>query len=328
MVVVLHGTDRPIGLDSVAEAAEVRYAGTGDELRAALQGAQALFVADFRSGMLREAWPHARGLKWIHHGGAGVDPLLFPELVQSSVVLTNSRGVFDRAMAEYVLALVLALAKDLPRTLDLQRRREWRHRETERLDGRTVLVVGAGSIGREIGRYARAAGMRVLGVARRARTAVGGKTGGGSPDAAFERVVGIDELHAVLPEADYVVLILPLTSETRGLFGAEALARMKRTARLINVGRGAVADEAALVEALRSGRIAGAALDVFADEPLPADHPFWDLPGVIVSPHMSGDFIGWREAVPALFVENFRRWLAGSPLLNVVDKERGYVPTA
>lgn len=324
VVAVLHGKDRPIGLDAVAEAAEIRYATTVDELRSALSGAQAMFVADFRSGMLREAWPHARDLKWIHHGGAGVDPLLLPELVGSPVVLTNSRGIFDRAMAEYVLGLVLALAKDLPRTLDLQRRREWRHRETERLDGRTVLVVGAGSIGREIARFLHGAGMRVLGVARRARRSADR----GSPDDAFERVVGTDDLPAVLPEADYVVLALPLTPETRGLFGADALARMKRTARLINVGRGAVVDQAALVEALRSGRIAGAALDVFADEPLPADHPFWDLPGVIVSPHMSGDFVGWREAVPALFVENFRRWRAGAPLLNVVDKARGYVPTA
>jgi len=248
---------------------------------------------------------------------AGVDPLLFPELVHSSVVLTNSRGVFDRAMAEYVLGLALALAKDLPRTLDLQRRREWLHRESERVDGRTALVVGAGSIGREIGRYLRAAGMRVLGVARRPREA----------DTVFERVVGIDDLQAALPEADYVVLALPLTPETRGLFGAAALATTKRSARFINVGRGAVVDQPALVDALRSRRIAGAALDVFADEPLPAVHPFWDMPGVIVSPHMSGDFAGWPAAVSGLFVENFRRWLAGEPLLNVVDKARGYVPT-
>jgi phosphoglycerate dehydrogenase-like enzyme len=332
VVLVLHGADRPSGLDGIADAAEIRYAVSPDDLRATLPGAHALFVADFRSGMLRDAWPLARDLRWIHHGGAGVDPLLFPELVQSPVVLTNSRGVFDRAIAEYVLGLVLAMAKDFPRTLDLQRRREWQHRETERLDGRTVLVVGVGSIGREIGGLLRAAGMRVLGVARRARPAVAGAAPSsgspGSPDAAFERVAGIDDLRAVLPEADYVVLTLPLTSATRGRFGAAELARMKRTARLVNVGRGAVVDEAALVEALRSGRIAGAALDVFTTEPLPAGHPFWDLPGVIVSPHLSGDFTGWREAVPALFVENFRRWVAGAPLLNVVDKERGYVPTS
>lgn len=316
-VVVLHGKDRPPGLAPVAEAAEVRYAASPEELRAALPGAEVLFVADFRSRVLREAWPYARGLRWIHVAGAGVDAVLFPELVSSPVVLTNSRGVFDRAIAEYVLGLMLAFAKDLPRTLALQRRHAWQHRETEHLAGRTVLVVGAGSIGREIGRLARAAGLRVLGVARRPR--------GTDPD--FERVAAVEDLHAVLPEADYVVLALPLTPETRGLFGEAALGRMKRTARLINVARGAVVDEGALVDALRSGRMAGAALDAFVDEPLPQDHPFWELPQVVVSPHMSGDFAGHREALSALFVENFRRWLAGAPLLNVVDKERGYVPT-
>lgn len=341
MVVVLHGKDRPSGLEAVADSAEVRYAATLEELSAALAGAEVLFAADFRSGILHQAWPRARDLRWIHGAGAGVDPLMFPELVNSSVVLTNSGGIFDRAMAEYVLLLVLAFAKDLPRTLDLQRNREWQHRESERLDGRTLLVVGAGSIGREIATLVRAAGMRVLGVARRARpvsparptapTGAPGSPAAGfpasvSPDAAFERVVGIDDLHAVLPEADYVVLSLPLTPETRGLFGAQAFARMKPTARLVNVGRGAVLDEAALADALRSRRIAGAALDVFAAEPLPADHPLWDMPSVIVSPHMSGDFFGWPAAVSALFVENFRRWRNGEPLLNVVDKERGYIP--
>ncbi|HKX16442.1 MAG TPA: D-2-hydroxyacid dehydrogenase [bacterium] len=326
-VVVLYATNRPAALEPVAEAAEIRYVASADELRSALAGAPVLFVADFRSGMLRDAWPHARDLRWIHHGGAGVDPLLFPELVSSDVVLTNSGGVFDRAMAEYVLGLVLAFAKDFPRTFDLQRRHEWLHRESERIDGKTVLVVGAGSIGREIGRLLHAAGMRVLGVARRARPAAARGSSAGGNDAAFARVAGIDELQAVLPEADYVVLSLPLTNETRGLFGAAAFARMKPTARFINVGRGAVVDEPALVDALRSRRIAGAAPDVFTSEPLPSDHPLWELPGVIVSPHMSGDFQGWAAVISALFVENFKRWHGGRPLLNVVDKERGYVPT-
>jgi phosphoglycerate dehydrogenase-like enzyme len=327
VVLVLHGRNRPAGLEPVAAAADVRYAESPEDLRAELPGAEVLFLAEFRSGMLRDAWPSARGLRWIHSSGAGVDPILFPDLIRSTVVLTNSRGIYDRAMAEYVLGLILAFAKQLPQTLDLQRRREWLYRETERLDGRTAVIVGAGSIGGEIARLLRAAGMRVLGVARRPRGPVRTEPGSASPDEPFERVAGIDELHAVLPEADFVVLALPLTRETRGVFGAQALARMKRTARLINVGRGAVLDDAALIDAVRAGRIAGAALDVFADEPLPSDHPLWDLPGVIVSPHMSGDFVGWQTAVSALFVENFERWLAGRPLLNVVDKERGYIPS-
>jgi phosphoglycerate dehydrogenase-like enzyme len=247
---------------------------------------------------------------------------MFPELIASPVVLTNSRGIFDHAIAEYVLGLILAFAKDLPHTLDLQRRREWQYRETERIDDRTALIVGAGSIGRDVGRLLRAVGMRVLGAGR-----TGGVRRGGDAEP-FERVVSAAGLPAVLPEADYVVLALPLTPETRGMFGGALLARMKPAARLINVGRGAVVDEAALVQALREHRIAGAALDVFANEPLPSDHPLWDLPGVIVSPHMSGDYIGWQKAVSGLFVDNFRRWLAGRPLRNVVDKARGYVPTS
>jgi phosphoglycerate dehydrogenase-like enzyme len=247
--------------------------------------------------------------------------VLLPELAKSRVVLTNSRGIYDHAIAEYVLGLILAFAKDLPATLDFQRRGEWRYRETERIDGRTVLVVGAGGIGREIGRLLRAVGMRVTGVGRGPRDPARG------PAQDFDRVVGIDSLEAALPGADYVVLALPLTPETRGLFGSAALRQMKSTARLINVGRGAVADEAALAEAVRSRRIGGAALDVFADEPLPSTSPFWNLPGVIVSPHMSGDYIGWQAAVSALFVDNFRRWRSGEPLRNVVDKARGYIPS-
>jgi len=322
---VLHTGGRPAGLEAVTEAADVRDATSQDELRAGLPGTAVLFITDYRSAMLRDAWDRAGDLQWIHVAGAGVDPVMFPELIRSRVVLTNSRGIFDHAMAEYVLGLVLAFAKDLPHTLDLQRRREWLYRETERIDGRTVLILGVGSIGREVAGLLRAAGMRMLGVGRGARAAGRGQPP--HPDEPFDRVVPVDDLHAVLPEADYVVLALPLTPETRGMFGAAALARMKPTARLINVGRGAVLDEAALVDALRAKRLAGAALDVFADEPLPAAHPLWEIPGVIVSPHMSGDYIGWQAAVSALFVDNFRRWLAGAPLRNVVDKERGYIPS-
>jgi len=213
---------------------------------------------------------------------------------------------------------VLAFAKGFWETLDLQRRRAWRHRETEHVRGQTALIVGAGAIGRAIGRLVRSAGMRVAGVARTARAF--------DPD--LGRVVAVGDLGAVLGEADYVIIAAPLTSETRGLFGASAFARMKRTARLINVGRGAIVDEAALLGALRSKRIAGAALDVFSVEPLPTRHPLWDLPGVLVSPHMSGDFVGWAPALSALFVENYQRWRRGEPLLNVVDKALGYVPGA
>jgi phosphoglycerate dehydrogenase-like enzyme len=159
--------------------------------------------------------------------------------------------------------------------------------------------------------------MRVLAVARTARA--------GDPD--LGRVAAVHDLPAVLGEADFVVIAAPLTAETRSLFGDAEFARMKRTARLINVGRGAIVDEGALLRALRSKRIAGAALDVFEQEPLPKNHPFWGEPGLIVSPHMSGDFVEWRSEIAALFVRNYLRWRRGAPLLNVVDKSLGYVPS-
>jgi phosphoglycerate dehydrogenase-like enzyme len=310
------GGPRPPGLEPVAKVARIRYAASPQALAEALKDAEVLLVFDFRSTALRDAWPRAERLRWIHVAAAGVDTVLFPELVSSSVVLTNSRGVFDQAIAEYVLGLMLAFAKDFPATLDLQRRHVWRHRETEQVRGQTVVVVGAGGIGRAIGRLAGSAQMRVVGVARTARAS--------DPD--LGRVVAVRDLATVLGDADFVVIAAPLTSETRGLFDTAAFDRMKPTARLINVGRGPIVDEAALLEALQTRRIAGAALDVFLQEPLPEDHPFWDLPGLIVSPHMSGDFVGWMPALSRLFVENHLRWRRGDPLLNVVDKALGYVP--
>jgi phosphoglycerate dehydrogenase-like enzyme len=160
----------------------------------------------------------------------------------------------------------------------------------------------------------RAAGMRVLGTARSARK-----------DEAFDAVYANDDLHGVLPEADYVVITAPLTEQTEGLFDAAAFERMKNSARLINVGRGPIVQETALIEALQNGQIGGAALDVFETEPLPADNPLWDMPEVMISAHMAGDFIGWRRALGEQFVENFRRWAGGDTLFNVVDKTRGYV---
>jgi phosphoglycerate dehydrogenase-like enzyme len=214
-----------------------------------------------------------------------------------------------------VLGLILAFAKDLAVTLDLQRERTWRHRETERIHGRRVLVVGTGPIGRAIGRLLSAAGMTVTGMGRRARP--------GDPD--LGPVHASSELGSLLPEVDYVVIAAPLTDQTRAMFDAATFERMRPSARLINVARGPIVVEEDLVAALHKGEIAGAALDVLVAEPLPPDHPLWTAPNVIISPHMSGDFIGWLDALARLFTRNFRRWLAGEELLNVVDKQLGYV---
>lgn len=301
------------GLEPLEEDATVRPASTADQLAQALRDADVLLVTDFRTRIIRETWPHARRLQWVHATSAGVDKLLFPELIASDVPLTNARGVFDRPIAEYVLGLILMYAKDLLGTIALQRDRRWQHRDTERIEGKEVLVIGAGSIGRRIGRLCGAAGMRATGLARTARA-----------DADFDAVHAAEDLHRLLPKADYVVIAAPLTADTRGLIDAEALGRMKRSARLINIGRGEIVQTDALVDALRSGAIAGAALDVFDEEPLPEDHPLWGMPNVVISPHMAGDVIGWREALSAQFIDLFRRWKEGGELWNVVDKQRGY----
>ncbi len=304
---MLHGDHLPTRLDL----GEPRLASNADELAKALPGTEVLLVWDFTSDAVRDAWPAAdSALRWVHTASAGVDRVIFPGIVESSVTVTNSRGVFDIPMAEYVLGLVLAMAKDLPRTLALQAEHEWRHRETESIAGRTAVVVGSGPIGRAIARLLEAAGMRVELVGR--RRAAGRH--------------GMDDLPALLPTSDWLVLAAPLTDATRGMLDATAIAALPTTARVINVGRGALVVEGDLVEALHAGRIAGAALDVFEHEPLTPASPLWDVPGLIISPHMSGDLVGWRDSLAELFADNLARYVTGKPLRNVVDKKLGYVP--
>jgi phosphoglycerate dehydrogenase-like enzyme len=319
-VVVVLGTDdsdRPPHLDPLTDRIEFRVTGP-DGLAAALPGARALLLWDFFSTAVRDVWPHCRDLEWIHVAAAGVDTLLFPELAASPIVVTNARGVFDRPIAEFVLASVLAHAKLLHESHDLQLRREWRHRETRAVAGATALVVGTGPIGREIARLLRAAGLDVRGAGRRPA----------ADDPDFGTVVSSGDLAAAVPWADYVVNAAPLTPATTGLFDASVFRAMRRTAHFVNVGRGPSVVEDDLVEALRSGWLGGASLDVFRTEPLPEDSPLWDAPGLVVSAHMSGDVVGWRDSLARQFVDNAERWLSGKDLVNVVDKELGYVRTS
>lgn len=299
---------------TIERLADVRHTRAAD-LATALPGAEVLFLWDFWSDAVAGAWEHAGDLRWVHIASAGVDRLLFPELTASDVVVTNSRRVFDEPIAEYVLGLVLCFAKDLHTTLRLQGRRRWQHRETEWITGARALVVGTGPIGRAIGRRLRAAGLTVRGLGRTGRSA--------DPDLGDVRP--FVDLHEALGEADYVVLAAPLTDLTRGMIDAAALARMRPATRLINVARGQLVVEDALAGALREGRIAGAALDVFATEPLAESSPLWDLPNVIISPHMSGDARGWHDRLVELFADNLARYRDGRELRNVVDKRRGYV---
>ncbi len=304
------------GIEAIAAEAEFRCARDFNALRAALPGAEVILGWNFRADDLAPAFERADRLRWIQWGGAGVDATLFPALVESDVTLTNVRGVFDQPMAEYALGMILAFAKDFRGSYDRQRERRWSYRLHERIAGTKALVVGAGSIGRAIARTLRAAGIKVEGVGRTARD--------GDPD--FGRVHGDEDLNRALGSADWVVLITPLTERTRGMFDASRLAAMKPTARFFNLGRGALVDEPALIAALDNGVIAGAGLDVFTEEPLPAESPLWGMENVFVSPHMSGDYHGHKQAVADVFIENFRRFRTGAPLVNVIDKRLGFVP--
>jgi phosphoglycerate dehydrogenase-like enzyme len=311
------GIDVVPRLDELSEQAELRFASTAAELRNALPGADVLLGWNFRAG-LQEVWGSASDLRWIHWAGAGVDAVVFPELAASDVQLTNARGIFDVPMAEWVLGMVICFAKEIPQNLEFQARAEWKHRVSEMVAGKRALVVGVGSIGRAVGRLLRAAGMEVEAIGRSARDG----------DVDFGHIYAINELHARLSSADYVVLITPLTRQTRNLFGAAEFAAMATHARFINIGRGALVVEADLLEALHSSQIAGAALDVFVEEPLPAESPFWRAPNCLVSPHMSGDYAEYEAAMADQFMANWARYLAGEPLLNVVDKALGFVSSS
>ena len=296
-------------LEALADEAEIVVVRTAPELREALEEAEILFLNDFRSNLLREVGPGR--LRWIHTSSIGVDALLTDEIVHGDIVVSNSRGVCERPIAEWILGVLLVFTKDLRRTIELQQERRWEHRETEPLLGREVLVVGPGPVGRETVLLLRAAGMRVTVVGRRGRE-----------DAQLGTIRPFSELDELVGEVDDVVLTLPLTEETRGLFDAARLARMRPGARLVNVGRGAVVVEADLLAAVDSGQLGGAALDVFEREPLPSDSPLWARSNILVSPHASGDLVGWRGRVVGCFAENLRRWKSGEPLRDVVDLTR------
>ncbi|MFI5718386.1 D-2-hydroxyacid dehydrogenase [Nocardia sp. NPDC051750] len=315
IVTVVHSDQLPDPalMAPVSARATVRYTDSAG-LVSALRGADVLFVYDFQTRAVPDAWPAADRLSWLHIGATGVDTVMFPELRDSDVVVTNTRGVFDTAIAEYVLGQILDFAKDLTGSTRLQQQEIWRHRESERVAGSTALIVGTGSIGRTIAGLLRAAGMRIRAVGRRACT--------DDPD--FGTVA--TDLYAELPGADYVIAIAPLTDRTRHMFDGRAFGAMKPHARFVNVGRGELVVTEDLVTALESGAIAGAALDVVDPEPLPPGHSLWQLPNAHITPHNSGDFVGWRDDIVTTFTANFDRWLAGRPLDNVVDKTLGYVP--
>jgi phosphoglycerate dehydrogenase-like enzyme len=263
----------------------------------------------------------AKKLKWIHSTAAGVAQLMYPELRESGILVTNPSGIFSVPMAEHTMGLLLALARNFPDCVRGQDASRWVQQEVwdkpqhlTELNGRVLLIVGFGSIGREVAKRARAFEMRVWGVTR-----------SGKGDAGLaERIVAAERMEELLPEADFVVIAAPETAETKHLIGAEQLARMKRGARLINVGRGSLLDEEALIRALASGALGGAALDVTQTEPLPTGSPLWKAPNLFLTPHTSAvsDRLWKRET--ELLVKLLEHWFGGREMFNRVDFGRGY----
>lgn len=262
----------------------------------------------------QEAIRHAPELKWIHSTAAGVDEVLYPEVLEREIAITSSSGIHP-PLIEHVFAFILAFERRLHVAMRQQLQRRWDRSGAVggEVSGKTLGILGVGTIGREIAAKAQAFDLRVIGTRR---TPV--------PTPGVARVLPPDGLEEVLRESDIVVVALPLTAETRGLIGARQLRMMKPTALFINIGRGPIVQEAALIRALRERWIGGAALDVFEREPLPADSPLYDLDNVILTPHVSGASPRYMDRAVPLFCENLRRYLRGEHLLNLVDKARGY----
>lgn len=297
---------------------EIIHRDTYDNLEDYVGDVEVLFTLSLRPDQFKVA----RKLKWLHCPAAAVHQFSFPEFVDSDVILTNGRDVHGPVVAEHVMALIFALAKNLHLTARFQQKSEWgqepiwdAYPHPRLIAGATLGLVGLGSIGRPVAKHAAALGMRVI--------AMRGNPEKGSAEG-VEQVFPPSHLDQLLTKSDYVVLAAPITANTEHLIGEKQLARMKSDACLINVGRGQLVDEAALIQALREKKIGGAALDVFDKEPLPSDSPFWTLENVLITPHTAGLAEQLWEREYALFTENLRRYQSHQPLLALVDKQKGY----
>jgi phosphoglycerate dehydrogenase-like enzyme len=258
----------------------------------------------------------APGLKWVQVMSAGVDRFLDIDMMESPVILTNVSGIHAIPISEFVIGLMLMFVKQAPFCFQLKCEKKWARFTPEVLNSRTVGIIGLGNIGREVARLAKALGMRVIATRRSVRQVGRARY--------VDMMLPLGQLDKLLAESDFVVLAVPYTPETSNLIGSKELRKMKPTAYLINIARGGIVDEAALVCALEERWIAGAGLDVFATEPLPGDSRLWELPNVIYSPHIAGGMGDYTTRATEIFAENLKRYLAGKRLLNVVDKKRGY----
>ncbi len=288
-----------------------------DMFREAGPEADVLFNVMSPMALFREVWRLCPSVKWVHSFSAGLENSLFPELVDSPVPMTNGRGVFSRSLAEFAFCGMLYFDKKIALMNQQKAEGRWSNiDEVWELHGKTLGIVSYGTIGQSCAHLAKAFGMRVVALRRRPELSEG--------DPLVDRMYGLDGLREMLAESDFVAVCSPNSPGTRGLIGEAELAAMKPHAVVINVGRGPVIVESALIDTLRNNRIRGAVLDVFDMEPLPNGHPFYSLDNVLLSPHSADHTPGWTDNAMDLFLENFARFRAGQPLENVVDKRAGY----
>jgi len=295
---------------AVSEALVVTKASNREEGQSRAAEAEVILAGHWSE----ELWRAAPQLRWVQSWGAGVEWMLTPDFVASPVILTNAQGIYATPIAEHVFAFLLHFARGLDRHVCHQPEHRWQHAGVVELRGSTLGIIGLGGIGAEVARLAKGFGMRVIAVRRHPDR----------PSPSADEVRGPEALLWLLGESDFVALCAALTPSTRELLGEAELQCMRPSAYLVNIGRGRLIAEEALVEALRERRIAGAGLDVFAQEPLPPDSPLWDLPNVLITPHNAGNSPHSHARLLTLFCGNLRKYLAGEELLNVVDKAAGY----
>jgi phosphoglycerate dehydrogenase-like enzyme len=303
-------------LGTLGPEVRVMVSNNADQVREYAPQADVIVNGTSQPPLLSAAIPPARRARWIHSLWTGVDNVLCPEVLASPLPLTNGRGVFRRPLAEWTIGAMLYFAYRMRRMIRQQQAGVWEAFTTEEIQGKTLGIVGYGGIGSTAAELARPFGVRIAALRRRPELF--------QQDALVDQSFAPAQLNDLMAASDYVLLAAPLTDDTRGMIGAAQIAAMKPTGVLINVGRGAVVDEPALIEALESGKIRGAALDVFTTEPLPAGHPFYKMENVLLSPHTADHVQDFIHLAVEVFLENLRRFRADEPLLNLVDKHAGY----
>ncbi len=304
-------------LDRLPPDTRVIASGDASKLAEAAPEADVILNGEFKDPqLLKSTFPLATRVRWVHTLSAGVEHVLSPEIIASPVPLTNGRGVFRRPLAEWAVGAMLHFLYDFRRLVRQQEAGMWADFDIEELGSKTIGIVGYGEIGRAVAERAKPFGCKILALRRKPENSAG--------DPLIDRAYAPSHIDEMLATCDFVVAAAPSTPETRGLIGPAQIAVLKSSAVVINIGRGPVIDEAALVAALESKKIRGAALDVFTVEPLPAGHPFYNMQNVLLSPHSADHTAGWRDRAVQFFLDNFERFAKGEPLENIVDKHAGY----